>query len=475
MVDSCRCDSGWRQAGLTDTIEFLEGACTQYQCVSDERCEQTTGVAGAKCVVPGWNCLCPFEYSLKSSLLGYDTYSDVGGGGTGGRCMGLLYWISVRGSTVCADALKRGWSPFIILAFLFLPFGQRRTACTHQSPGLLNLGLWMVGFKCRGDCLERSLRHDTYALSIWAMEMCLWYHFLIVYFWATCLWVWCVAVWLMVIVILVVAAIVACVIGALGMGGSGGGNDCRCCENGCDCKCCDQVDCDVCCPTPFGGGSSFSSDLIFYTVGGNDRNCSCHPGNTNCCCFTHCCHPLAYVITLLPRFPQNLLGGAIGRLCLGTHASLGGTRNNAGPLSGLRWLLSLPWWQRDLHSDEGWRRRVRVYLSQADARSGEAPNQFRMDAPQAPRVPLLPHQCGTVRGIPVRSSPPFKLEQGCVPSTFADYEARVCWICAESRGVFDMYTCGHIFCSTCSDTMLQRRMPCPLCRKAPLSVLRASG
>lgn len=95
-MTSCVCSPGWRKAGPTDTIEFLEGVCAQYECQSDAVCESTTGVSGAQCVVPGWNCLCPFRYSLQSSFLGFETFKNTDGSGYGGRCMGLLYWISGR-------------------------------------------------------------------------------------------------------------------------------------------------------------------------------------------------------------------------------------------------------------------------------------------------------------------------------------------------------------------------------------------
>ena len=456
-MESCKCHSGWRQAGATDTLEFLKGTCSQYECTSDERCEQTTGVAGAVCLMEGWNCLCPFDYSLKSKLLGYDTYFDVGGEGTGGRCMGLLYWISVSGSAWCASALRRGWCALLILASLVLPFGQRRTACTHRSPSLLNFGLWMAGFQCRGDCVEQSLWHDSYALSLWTLEMCVWYHLCILCFWTTCMCVWCVAVWIIVIFILAAGAIAACVLGG----------ECHCCEDGC----CGYVDCDFCCPTPISRSNS-ANDMDFYTAGG-DSDCRCRSGAHSCiCCLTGFCHPLAYLFTLLPPFPQNLLGGKVG-MCLGTHVTQRDIRYFAGPLTGLRWCLSLPWMQRDLHENEDWRRRVRDYLSNTDAWRRDAPYQSRMDVPpSSSRDPLL--ACQAVRGVPVVLSPPFTLAQGCVQSTLADYEAKVCWICVESRRIFDMYTCGHIFCSICSDKMLRKRMPCPLCRKAPLTVLRAS-
>lgn len=81
---TCQCDEGWSMAGITDTIHFLQGTCSQYRCSSDEKCYKDTGLSDASCVVPGWNCLCPFKYALQSSLMGYETFHDVYGEGTGG-------------------------------------------------------------------------------------------------------------------------------------------------------------------------------------------------------------------------------------------------------------------------------------------------------------------------------------------------------------------------------------------------------
>ena len=35
----CKCFDGWATAGMTDTLDFLEGVCEQYRCVDDTTCQ----------------------------------------------------------------------------------------------------------------------------------------------------------------------------------------------------------------------------------------------------------------------------------------------------------------------------------------------------------------------------------------------------------------------------------------------------
>merc|ERR1712224_238401 len=65
------------------------------------------------------------------------------------------------------------------------------------------------------------------------------------------------------------------------------------------------------------------------------------------------------------------------------------------------------------------------------------------------------------------------VKDSCVENTFNDYLQRTCWICCrEDVQSYDKYVCGHIFCSDCSDQMLSRSMPCPLCRRYTSTVIR---
>ena len=457
---SCVCHPDWRVAGPTDTVEFLEGKCTQYECVSSEFCRHATGVAEAECVVPGWNCLCPLRYAIRGSLLGYDTDTDQDGRGHGGRCMGLLYWISVRGSLVSVWWLWHGYVPFLLGALVLLPFGQRRVRCTHHSPGVWNLLRRCAGCApCDARCVERTSWEDDFAWPLWSLEWCVWFHLVVLLGWLTCLWVWCVAVWLMVIVILVCAAIVGVVAACLGLGGGdteGGCDDC--CKN-CDCPGGGSGDCGGCFGVyryEFAG-----PDYIFFHGGspGGER-CDCRWG-----CSCACCRPFLFLFSLLPPVPQNLLGGCLGH-CLGTHVTSPAGRDR---LPWLTEVLALNWNQSDAHADDSWRARVRAYVTAPQ--DGEAPLQQSMGAL---RVPLRPPRAPGA--VTENLNRPFNpREERISQNSWADYTKGECWICMGTDDEFDLYSCGHIFCAVCSSTMRQRAMPCPLCRQVPRTVVRAPG
>ena len=207
---NCTCDEGWRTAELTDTIHFLRGVCSQYECISDERCKIATGVPEATCPIPSWNCKCTFAHALEASFMGYETYTDGNSGqGTGGRCMGLLYYLSVEGTVLCAVAFEHGWYCFLLAAVFLLPFGQRRMSCTHRQHSLMNIGMRICGYSCDGNCTQRNTMLDDYAWSIYALQWLVWYHLAVAAFWLTCMLMWMVAVWLMVGIMLI-CGLIAC-------------------------------------------------------------------------------------------------------------------------------------------------------------------------------------------------------------------------------------------------------------------------
>jgi hypothetical protein len=54
-----------------------------------------------------------------------------------------------------------------------------------------------------------------------------------------------------------------------------------------------------------------------------------------------------------------------------------------------------------------------------------------------------------------------------------DYKKDQCWICQSGSAKWDLWrSCQHIFCVTCSEEMMMRQMPCPLCRTKSNRVLR---
>ncbi|CAJ1347062.1 unnamed protein product, partial [Effrenium voratum] len=82
-LKNCLCDEGWKSAGITDTLHFMQGTCSQYGCVSDMECERRLDISGASCMVPGWNCYCGWQYAFHKSLTGYETNTTESA-----KCMG---------------------------------------------------------------------------------------------------------------------------------------------------------------------------------------------------------------------------------------------------------------------------------------------------------------------------------------------------------------------------------------------------
>ena len=489
-VYDCECHPGWQRAGITDTFEFLEGLCSQYACESAASCRQATGVVDATCPVKGWNCLCPFQFALEGSLMGRETFRDIGGSGSGGRCMGLLYYASVRGTQLCEEALSRGWFPFLILAASLIPFGHRRTRCTHLSFSILNLAEWLRlgGRMCDGYCATRCTVIDEFAWSLYAVELAVWVHLLVFALWLSCFWTWCVAVWLLVAITLVVVIVVSVVAGALGLGGDVQG--CGECNSSADCSPCGD-----CWPCALGGDASDTLLFLYYPGGGGIDTCTtcpagCSDGRDCAFCRCLCCYsyiPVLFVISLLPRMPLNLWGGLIGRL-IGTHVATesGGAYEGGSCLVDALACRSSRG-EQAAYENEDWRVRVHSFLiAEADAeRPSVPPAQSSMlmglvKSRQQLRGGLAPPQGRSSFKFDLGGIPAYVMEgcldcvsDACAPNTFEDYESGTCWICRlEDLTAYDKYTCGHIFCASCSDQMLSRRMPCPLCRASPSLVLR---
>lgn len=186
---------------------------------------------------------------------------------------------------------------------------------------------------------------------------------------------------------------------------------------------------------------------------------------------------------VFPMMPENVWGGLAGYYIFGTHALSPASRTYLGDSAfieflNMRWLRG----RQDLHRDDGWRSRVYNFLwvesdageTSRQAFASRAHNRFTQadftDRATANMLTLGRAKC-------YLQKEPFSLQiDRCVPSSFDDYQKNVCWIC-QDRSEMDSWdlwlSCRHLFCSRCSEEMLRRRMPCPLCRVASSTVKRA--
>ncbi|CAK9083271.1 unnamed protein product [Durusdinium trenchii] len=476
--ESCNCYEGWTKSGIADTVNFLAGVCDQYKCISDEKCESHVGIPGATCPIEGWNCYCGWEYAMKNDGHGFETK-----GKGGGACMGGMFTFSVWATTWVELFMMHTWKAFLLGALICLPFGRKRVNCDHHMPSLWrSLRELMGAADCHGECMQVdrytwTTFKDDVAWSLYVLDLAFWAYAFLLVTWAVTLFVWSILLWAMVLLALL-GMLVAGVCATCGEGA--GGVDCGNCNCACDgCGVCDCSGCTGATATPgsvdffYWGGPYPYYDCQCAPAGDCDGCCNCGC-SWRCCCA--CCLPIAWMLFVFPRLPENAWGGLVGRLC-GTHALTAPERLYQGGNCFVEFLGMS--WRRgsDLHADAAWREAVYNFL--APGRSDES------EVGGAQPRPLVQAD-GTLRNVvpigrnghAILIERPFdKKLDACVESSFADYAENKCWICQDDQHCeFDLWLgCHHIFCSKCSTEMLKRNMPCPLCRIASTSVLRGNS
>lgn len=148
-TETCSCDRHWNTAGITDTIDFLEGVCEQYQCVSDQVCRENLrghiDLDYVSCPVPKWNCYCGWKYAFMSGWHGFETprYENVTNStgavrnSTGAECMGVMYTFSVWSYLTLKWLIQQVVIITLTLFVVLLCFGKKRIRCDHHDPSLL--------------------------------------------------------------------------------------------------------------------------------------------------------------------------------------------------------------------------------------------------------------------------------------------------------------------------------------------------
>lgn len=512
----CKCDTGWGTAGITDTVDFVEGVCEQYHCVSDEVCQERLKIPSSTCPIKGWNCYCGWEWAVKNKWHGWETpTSDEGGA----ECMGVMYTFSFTAARELRSVLEWVWTPFAILALLSLPFGRKRVRCDHHQPSLSNFIRKCLGLmsECNGDCTTSTsytwdILCDDLAWSVYWMELGVWVYFFICGLIVVAVELCSIVLWLVILAIVVagmcVGLIGLCMSGCEAGSASCDGGFASCglpeCAGG---ECCIMGDPGA----ALAGGAGaemywagpFPVDYWYSPYFGGCGTCSGGSGDCDgCSCGNACCRlickPIAALCYIFPVLPENALGGLCGYLLLGTHPLTEARNAYQGGSQFIDQWFRMSWRQprSDLHSDSAWREQVRVFLQPQDAVSA-APRNQRMMGHSEPlgfregEVEELVPLTGSHRNegataflrIGNRGCTAFILpqqftieEHRCVESSFGDYKAKLCWICqdpASSEGQWDMWMqCRHLFCKRCSTEMLNRNMPCPLCRVTSSRVLR---
>eukprot|EP00928_Gymnodinium_smaydae_P070381 TRINITY_DN54224_c0_g1_i1.p1 TRINITY_DN54224_c0_g1~~TRINITY_DN54224_c0_g1_i1.p1 ORF type:complete len:753 (-),score=128.35 TRINITY_DN54224_c0_g1_i1:127-2385(-) len=187
------------------------------------------------------------------------------------------------------------------------------------------------------------------------------------------------------------------------------------------------------------------------------------------------CGPvMLWVLSLAPIAPENAWGGLVGSY-LGTHplknTYAGGSR--VAELLRMGWRRPADLTELDLEdatwSLEGWRSFVRATLEEASRGS------HLLRAESLPMRTAAGARVGEADGglLPRHYFNVIEESDGGRRSFTEDdrlynweqYVENECWICCSSNDTWDLWvSCRHAFCRQCSDQMVRRLMPCPLCR-----------
>lgn len=524
---TCNCWKHWKTAGITDTIDFIEGSCEQFQCESNEHCQEKLGLDHAECPVEGWNCYCGWEYAFKDGWHGWDPRKD-GLDNLDGECMGVMYTFSVDATRGLTAFLEWAWIPFVILAVIALPFGRKRAVCDHHRPSMWNYirRCFRCQIECTGGCVMSSVYtadtlKDDLAWTIYILDLMVWLYLFTCVLCITVAWICSLVVWLVILLILLIVAVAGvCMACVAGLGGEAGSCDighCDCCHlcgdaggaGAGDGAAAGGAECCDCCGVfgaheaagaaaggayePFYWGGPWPYDPYMgylwwtphYATTGREECCCCCDSRNRCCNFL--CKPVAALLFVFPVMPENAWGGLLGFYVFGTHHMTPAHRIYQGGNCFVDALMGRR--PADLHANTEWRIRVHDFLVNDEdlyghghgdgahghevARpfvTGEDYHQSSI-TPGEPRIETIG---GSRHCHAVYVGRKFDMEEDRAwESSFDDYTANKCWICQDRNDEWDLWiSCRHMFCKDCSTKMLRRRMPCPLCRVYSCAVLR---
>eukprot|EP00929_Paragymnodinium_shiwhaense_P018749 TRINITY_DN13000_c0_g2_i2.p1 TRINITY_DN13000_c0_g2~~TRINITY_DN13000_c0_g2_i2.p1 ORF type:complete len:554 (+),score=98.23 TRINITY_DN13000_c0_g2_i2:151-1812(+) len=478
----CKCYDGWATAGITDTLDFLEGVCEQYHCQSDEMCQKVLNIPYATCPVKNWNCYCGFSWSLYNSLHGYETPQKEGGG----ECMGLMYTISVFCTESIWYVMERAWLVFMLPAVLLLPFGRKRAICDHGRQTMWNaiLRCGSPGERCNGECVNRSTYSfefflDDIAWTVFVLDLMCWTYAFLFTAYLIAMALWSIVLWTLVILVMLMACCFALCF-ALGEGGTcfedaSCGSGCTGCDPG-HCYCLSYMapsNAPQGADAAFYNGGVYPVDPVFGYTGYGGYGVQDEDTQSQVSCCWVLCFPLAWLVYVIPAFPENMWGGLLGYYCFGTHAMAPEDRLYTGG-NGCIDFLALSWMRRaDLHARDDWRRRVRTFIESGGVAEGRGDRESLLQRDGGNGTTSV--KIGNAHAILAGREFDQQADR-CVTSSFEDYSKNECWICTSACDEWDLWLqCRHLYCMRCSSEMLRRRMPCPLCRVFSTAVLRGKA
>tara|TARA_Y100000748_G_C15497522_1_gene488734 strand:- start:268 stop:1908 length:1641 start_codon:yes stop_codon:yes gene_type:complete len=446
----CACNTGWKHASFSDTINWFKGICNQFKCQSDYHCQQLLPhVKEPSCPVKGWNCYC-------RNNIGYEN-NDA-------KCMGFMYWLSM---TIWKGykAIMLNIYPYLFGGFIIIsiPFGTRRYRCDHYRSWWNRLKI-KCGclIHCQGDCprKKRFYFRDDFALSLYWFKSALWWYTFSSTIMLVFAFIWSIALWMLVIILIIIISISICISALCGAGSDGGGNGAECC-------CCDQD----CC-----GQGSYGQGCCYYG-GYEDDNLTHHsywyaygplPNQHRQSKSGYITTLFIYLINSYPVFPDNLQGGCVGYIC-GTHVLNGhNLYNRVGKLLSLNWCRN----SRDLRDHNIWRSSITNYITNQYQSTNQSPSlkTIKRTSLVSQLIEHDPVIITSYNYIQLYSHEQPIIDKKLTVTNRQFIQDDECWICYHGPSYWHKWDCGHVFCQTCSFTMIDKDMPCPLCRKVTNSV-----
>lgn len=460
-TDSCICEEGWTTAGITDTIAYFEGTCSQFQCESDKQCQDLLGLPSATCPKKGWDCACGFSHM---SL-------DRGGA----RCQNFMYTVSYEFTEtiykIIIESSKYLFTPVLLLVIAL--FGQKRTQCSHGPRDIMSnwFGYKRNGndYYCRGSCVfELPYREwsvtciyetirDEFAWVIFYVSTILWSYSFLGLLWLSFFTMCSFIVW---IVIAIICLVIVCFMMVNG-DSSSSSNDCCC--------------------TPCGGTmsnttvnstGSITNNYYYYNYPYYYGDCgSCNCDCCSCCSSNECCRWLScyYLFKKLflffPQIPSNRKGGFIGYL-IGTHPL------RTTYLGGSKWkdiITGSTRVESTISSDD-----LDIFRQEimGSSSSGVAITSVSITRETTPslKTNLIQDELvktGTVKGVSIFERGSGILESNdLIGTSMDDYTESSCQLCFDKTTTYyTAFECGHGCCHDCAMKIIDKQVPCPYCRK----------
>ena len=173
--------------------------------------------------------------------------------------------------------------------------------------------------------------------------------------------------------------------------------------------------------------------------------------------------PLYYLLQTCPSMPDNLQGGIVGYIA-GTHILNSCNVNKyIGSILSLRWARV----HIDLRDNIEWHNKINHYIT----------NNYNTISitPSLKSIKRFTSRSSFIHSESVIQSiynyiVLYTYDYPIIDNKLSYFNLEFirddeCWICNQMPSRWHKWGCDHVFCQTCSFYMIEKDIPCPLCRK----------